>query len=62
MWGDGSEDLVSLDLSTADYTLIKHLVPKEEGRWAFVRADLNTNIIFFYAHDLRNLPVAQIPC
>ncbi|MCF0055366.1 hypothetical protein [Dyadobacter sp. CY356] len=36
---DGSEDLVSLHLSTADYTLIKHLVPKGEGSWAFVLAD-----------------------
>lgn len=36
---DGSEDLVSLDLSTADYTLIKHLLPKGEGSWAFVLAD-----------------------
>jgi hypothetical protein len=36
---DGSEDLVSLDLLTADYTLIKHLVPKGRGSWAFVVAD-----------------------
>ena len=36
---DGSEDLVSLDLSTADYTLIKHLVSKGRGSWAFVIAD-----------------------
>lgn len=36
---DGSEDLVSLDLSTAEYTLIKHLVPKGKGSWGFVLED-----------------------
>ncbi|GLU54937.1 hypothetical protein [Dyadobacter frigoris] len=36
---NGSEDLVSLDISTAEYTLIKHLVPKGEGSWAFVHVE-----------------------
>lgn len=36
---DGSEDLVSLDLSTAEYALIRHLVPQRKGSWAFLLAD-----------------------
>jgi hypothetical protein len=36
---DGSEDLVSLDLSTAEYTLIRQLVPQGKGSWAFLLSD-----------------------
>lgn len=33
---DGSEDLVAFDADNRRYSLIKHLVPAGEGRWAYI--------------------------
>lgn len=33
---DGSEDLVKFDLPTRSYSIIKKLVPADEGRWAYL--------------------------